>query len=166
MRLLAGGFMIRNLTLLFTVASALAVARSPGERLKPLKIADTTITLAQAVAAGPYRAPNSAPDAATQAKGKQGKQAPRGPGAGAGPAQQVATILPAHCRVAVTLTPSPDSGIKMELWLPFQDWNGKFEAVGGGGWAGSISFAAMATALQENYATASTDTGHEGGNAN
>ena len=37
--------------------------------------------------------------------------------------------------------------------------------VGSGGWAGVISFPAMATALQEGYATASTDTGHKGGNA-
>ena len=37
--------------------------------------------------------------------------------------------------------------------------------VGDGGWAGIISFPAMATAVQEGYATASTDTGHKGGNA-
>ena len=36
--------------------------------------------------------------------------------------------------------------------------------VGNGGWAGIISFPAMAAALREGYATASTDTGHEGGN--
>jgi feruloyl esterase len=75
-------------------------------------------------------------------------------------------MLPARCRIAATLTPSADSDIKMELWLPAEDWYGKFEAVGGGGWAGQISFAAMVTALQEHYATASTDTGHAGGNAN
>ena len=28
----------------------------------------------------------------------------------------------------------------MELWLPTGNWNGKFLAVGNGGWAGSISF--------------------------
>ncbi len=52
----------------------------------------------------------------------------------------------------------------MEAWLP-DNWNGKFQFVGGGGWAGIISFPAMVTALQEGYATASTDTGHKGGNA-
>jgi feruloyl esterase len=46
-----------------------------------------------------------------------------------------------------------------------KNWNGKFEAVGGGGWAGVISYPAMSIALQEGYATASTDTGHKGGNA-
>ena len=49
--------------------------------------------------------------------------------------------------------------------MPAESWNGKFQFVGGGGWAGNISFPAMASAVQEGYATASTDTGHKGGNA-
>src|SRR5262249_26599962 len=36
-------------------------------------------------------------------------------------------------------------------------------AVGNGGWAGSISYAAMATAVEEGYASASMDTGHSSG---
>ena len=75
------------------------------------------------------------------------------------------TILPAHCRVAATLRPSPDSQIDMEVWMPAENWNGKFQAVGNGGWAGTISYPALSTALQEGYATASNDTGHKGGNA-
>ncbi|HEY2932865.1 MAG TPA: tannase/feruloyl esterase family alpha/beta hydrolase, partial [Acidobacteriota bacterium] len=67
--------------------------------------------------------------------------------------------------VAVTLTPSSDSDIKIEVWLPAASWNGKFQAVGNGGWAGAISYGALASSLQEGYATASTDTGHTGGNA-
>ena len=66
------------------------------------------------------------------------------------------------CRVAVTLRPSSDSDIKMELWLPVENWNGKFEMVGNGGWAGIISFPQMAAALRDGYATASTDTGPPG----
>jgi feruloyl esterase len=42
-------------------------------------------------------------------------------------------------------------------------WNGKLQVVGNGGWAGVISTPAMAQALREGYATASTDTGHKGG---
>jgi feruloyl esterase len=72
---------------------------------------------------------------------------------------------PPFCRVAATLKPSDDSDIKIEVWMPTTGWNGDFEAVGNGGWSGSIGYAAMATALKGGYATASTDTGHEGGSA-
>lgn len=71
---------------------------------------------------------------------------------------------PAHCRVAAVLRPTEDSHIEMELWLP-DNWNGKFLALGNGGWAGSISFSAMAGGLQSGYAVASNDTGHKGGSA-
>jgi feruloyl esterase len=76
-----------------------------------------------------------------------------------------ASSLPAYCRVAATLTPSSDSHIEMELWLPADNWNGKFLAVGNGGWAGAISFDAMADGLRRGYATASNDTGHKGASA-
>lgn len=42
--------------------------------------------------------------------------------------------------MAATLTRSPDSDIKIKVWLPIAGWNGKFEAVGNGGWAGTISY--------------------------
>ena len=71
--------------------------------------------------------------------------------------------LPEFCRVAATLTPSSDSDIKVEVWLPASGWNGKFQAVGNGGWAGVISYSALADAIRAGYATASTDTGHVGG---
>jgi len=70
--------------------------------------------------------------------------------------------LPAFCRVAVTLKPSADSDIKMELWMPAENWNGKFQEVGNGAFSGSISLPAMAAAMRRGYATASTDTGHTG----
>ena len=74
--------------------------------------------------------------------------------------------LPAFCRVAATLKPTSDSEIKIEVWLPQSGWNGKLQSVGNGAWAGTISYPAMATALAAGYATASTDTGHTGNNAN
>lgn len=46
--------------------------------------------------------------------------------------------LPARCNVRAALTPSSDSQIEIELWLPVENWNGKFEAVGNGGWSGGI----------------------------
>ncbi|HEX6893828.1 MAG TPA: tannase/feruloyl esterase family alpha/beta hydrolase, partial [Bryobacteraceae bacterium] len=71
----------------------------------------------------------------------------------------------AHCRVAATLQPSRDSEIKIEVWMPLSGWNGKYQAVGNGGWSGSIADGAMRQALAEGYATSSTDTGHEGASA-
>src|SRR5262249_12438527 len=73
--------------------------------------------------------------------------------------------LPAFCRVAATLKPSSDSDIKMELWMPAENWNGKFQEVGNGAFNGSIAYPAMAAALRRGYATASTDTGHTGNTA-
>lgn len=72
--------------------------------------------------------------------------------------------LPAFCRVRVTAAPSSDSEINIEVWLPERDWNGKLEAVGNGGWAGAISYSALAMALVDGYAAVSTDTGHTGAN--
>ena len=91
---------------------------------------------AQLVAAGAFTVPNAGRGAALFAQ------------------------LPAFCRVAATLTPSTDSQIKMEIWLPAENWNGKFLAVGNGGWAGTISLDAMAAGLRRGYAAASNDTGH------
>ena len=73
--------------------------------------------------------------------------------------------LTPHCRVAATLRPSSDSDIRIEVWMPTSGWNGKYQAVGNGGWSGSISIRAMEEALKEGYATSSTDTGHEGASA-
>src|SRR6185436_7998220 len=44
-------------------------------------------------------------------------------------------------------------------------WNRKMQAVGNGGLGGSISYPALAAAVRAGYATAGTDTGHVGGNA-
>ena len=79
-------------------------------------------------------------------------------------AQTVARAdLPSFCRVAATLKPSTDSDIHIEVWLPASNWNGKFEAVGNGGWNGNVATDALAAGIRRGYAVASTDTGHEGG---
>ena len=109
----------------------------PCTNLKAMSSADMTITGAGIVPAGPY----------------------------SGDRVEQSLTLPAHCRVAAVLMPSSDSHIEIEVWMPVENWNGKFQAVGNGGWAGVISYAAMALALQQGYATASTDTGHKGANA-
>ena len=69
-----------------------------------------------------------------------------------------------HCQVSITLRPSADSEIKSEVWLPpAAGWNGKLLMEGGGGFVGSVNTAGMTNAVREGYATASTDTGHNGG---
>jgi feruloyl esterase len=74
------------------------------------------------------------------------------------------TDLPAFCRVAAVATPTADSVIKFEVWIPAPEvWNGKFQGVGNNGFQGAIAYDAMAGALRRGYATASTDTGHTGG---
>lgn len=79
------------------------------------------------------------------------------------PGAQNSMTLPAFCRVEATARPTSDSDIKFEVWIPpAEAWNGKFQGVGNGGYQGSISYTAMATALRKGYATASTDTGHTG----
>src|ERR1035441_9137605 len=69
--------------------------------------------------------------------------------------------LPAFCRVAGVLKPTPDSYIRFEVWLPASNWNGKLLGVGNGGFAGAIGFNSMGANLKRGYATAGTDTGHE-----
>ena len=133
---------LASMLALLTPVPRLAAAASC-ESLRSLALPNTTITAAAVVPAGPFQAP--------------GTPAPP------------PVVLPAHCRVAAVLTPSADSHVEIEVWLPTGNWNGKFQAVGNGGWAGTITFGSgapqgiprtMAFALSEGYATASTDTGH------
>ena len=91
-----------------------------------------TITWAADVAAGGFTPPRT----------RSGARQPRNPL----PLSLYAN-LPAFCRVAATLKPSSDSDIKIEVWLPASGWNGKLQSVGNGGWAGVISYAALAAAL-------------------
>src|SRR5438445_1920377 len=41
--------------------------------------------------------------------------------------------LPAFCRVTLKLTPSADSDVRVEVWLPLSGWNHKMQAAGNGG---------------------------------
>jgi len=126
--------------LLFVIGFA-ALAQTPCEQLRSVQLAGTTITVTESINAGPMGNPGT-------------------------PRAAAAPSLPSYCRVAATLTPSPDSDIQMEIWLPAGvAWNGKLQAIGGGGWVGAIGYSGMAAALREGYATASTDTGHKGSGA-
>ena len=108
------------------------------ESLMTAKLTNGTVTSAQPVAAG----------ALAQTGGRGGA---------------ALADLPALCRVAATLTPTKESDIKIEVWLPAAGWNGKLQAVGNGGWNGNIDTNALAGAIRRGYAGTSTDTGHQGG---
>src|SRR5687768_14249998 len=125
--------MISNVAVLLFGA---AFASTPCADLKAVSFPNTTITISQSMPAGTFTPP--APAAGGQRGGQQ--QQPAG------------LAVPDFCRVAAVLRPTPDSEIEIEVWMP-ANWNGKFQFVGGGGWAGVISYPAMAAALQEGYAT-------------
>lgn len=77
-------------------------------------------------------------------------------------------MLPAFCRVVVEATPSADSSIKVEVWMPENGqngagWNGKLQGQGNGGFAGEIGYRQLGAAVYQGYATMGTDTGHAGG---
>ena len=67
------------------------------------------------------------------------------------------------CRVAGTVKPGPQSKVNFEVWIPTDgSWNGKYQQVGNGGFAGAIPFPAIANATSRGYATAGTDDGTSG----
>lgn len=70
--------------------------------------------------------------------------------------------LPPFCRVAGMASPTSDSVIRFEVWMPLQGWNGKFNQAGNGGYGRGLRGpgAIMAPALKRGYAVAGTDMGH------
>src|SRR5205085_543883 len=129
----------------FVVAMVPRVAAAPiaCESIGQVKLSNGTVVSAEPVAAGAFVPPN----------------------AGNASAAAAFTSLPAFCRVRLRLTPSADSDIRAEVWLPMSGWNRKIQAAGNGGLGGAIPYPAMAAAVRSGYATAGTDTGHVGGNA-
>lgn len=82
----------------------------------------------------------------------------------AGPLAQggAGTTVPSRCRVAAVATPTPDSRIGIEVWLPASGWNHKLLGTGNGGFSSALNYRAMADGLTRGYAVAGTDTGHTG----
>ena len=117
------------------------------ESLAKLTLPNTTITNAHMIAAGAFHVPPGGGTAATEFFTAFDR-------------------LPAFCRVQATITPSADSHIEVEVWLPESRWNGKYLGVGNGGFGGSFNYYRLGEALNTGYATASTDTGHEGAGSN
>ena len=73
------------------------------------------------------------------------------------------SVLPSFCRVTGSIEPTDDSDIRFELWLPQENWNGRFMQTGNGGAAGSIVHSSLVDPLMRGYAVANTDTGHQTG---
>jgi feruloyl esterase len=130
-----------TLALLLLVNTA-AFADDACDHLSRAKIPNTTITLAEQVAAGEF-------------------QAPPGPSSGAG-LTPLYKSLPAFCRVLAVAKPTSDSDIKLEVWLPASGWNGKLQGLGNGGFAGLIDTRGLGMALKAGYAATATDAGHAG----
>jgi feruloyl esterase len=138
------------------------------ESLAKLALPDTTITMAQAVAAGEFKLPEERRPTPSGEATKGRGEAARLPTGIARPESTDTKSLPAFCRVAATLKPASDSNIRIEVWLPQSGWNGKFMGVGGGGFAGNIMYAArfagaagLIDTVRRGYAAASTDSGHD-----
>ena len=93
-----------SLTLLASLGATPAAAATCAS-LAGLALPDTTITTAEPVAAGTYTAPDG----------------------------EVFANLPAFCRIAATLTPTSDSNINIEVWMPYSGWNGRFPGTGNAG---------------------------------
>lgn len=132
-------FVAVALTFLLTVTGPPGFARQSCEELRELQVPKVEIISATLVEAGSFAA--SAPTVAGTA----------------------AVSLAAHCEVKAVARPTGDSEIGIEVWLPAEDWNGKYEQLGNGGWAGAIHHPPLAGALRRGYAAAATDDGHTGG---
>jgi feruloyl esterase len=123
-------------------AHVVAFSQDNCEKLSAVKIADTTITSAQSVAAGAFAGPTepfNAMDASAFYKS-----------------------LPAFCRVVAEAKPTADSDIKIEVWLPASGWNEKLLGIGNGGFAGLIDTMQLAQGMKGGYVSTATDTGHTG----
>jgi feruloyl esterase len=130
---------------IFVAAPEQSAAQQSCDSLTSLKIPNATVTSATAI--------NPPPELVIPI--------PPGP---IGPARDLHISQP-FCRVIAFSAPTSDSHISFEVWLPVAaSWNGKFEAVGNGGFIGQIGYQALETALKRGYATAGTDTGHATGN--
>ncbi|HKS55105.1 MAG TPA: tannase/feruloyl esterase family alpha/beta hydrolase [Steroidobacteraceae bacterium] len=68
--------------------------------------------------------------------------------------------LPAFCRVVGHATPTPQSRVGFEVWLPEKNWSGRYVQVGNGGLAGVIFHQLLGQMIDRGHATASTDNGH------
>lgn len=72
------------------------------------------------------------------------------------------------CDVNVTLThPGTGDKVNINVWLPLEGWNGRFQGIGGGGWvAGYPGGRALAYPVSQGWAAGTTDGGNISSGAN
>jgi feruloyl esterase len=172
--------LVLTIALLPGVVAAQSSVQTPAacERLASLSMPNTTITSAQVVSAGAFAVPaNPATRGGGGSSALAGTLGPvpdvpgrvtantagLGLGYNGGRGIPPYSTLPAFCRVAATLEPSPSSDIHMEMWMPIAGWNGNFRGTSPNGLGGVINYNAMAVGITDGFAIASTDTGHQGG---
>jgi feruloyl esterase len=72
--------------------------------------------------------------------------------------------VPATCQVhAVVTHPGAGDAENVDVWLPVEGWNGRFQGTGGGGYVGGF-VQRLGLPVSQGYAAAATDAGHVGGN--
>ena len=78
---------------------------------------------------------------------------------------KIVNDLPPFCLIAATLSPAKGSLIRIELWMPVNNWQGRLLGTGNGGGAGSIIYESLAGGIRKGYATVNTDMGTSRGGA-
>ncbi|KZT62776.1 tannase and feruloyl esterase [Calocera cornea HHB12733] len=72
----------------------------------------------------------------------------------------LSSALPAFCRVQLIINTGSRNLTNTEVWLP-DAWDGRFLAVGNGGWSGGVVYSDLAySGIVNGHASMSTDGGH------
>ena len=74
----------------------------------------------------------------------------------------VFTNLPPYCMVSATISPTSDSSIGVQVWMPTEGYNGRYLGTGNGGYAGGFFQSELADGVTRGFATANTDMGANG----
>lgn len=122
-------------------AQTVQVADSACRAIAQLKLPDTRILEAEPIHPAPeFLVPGTAQSA---------------------PPRSAVAVTRPFCRIVGIVVPE----IRFEVWLPLEDWDGRFQGLGLGAFLGALPYAQMAAALAHGDAVGGTDTGHQSGGA-